>query len=484
MYGCPGVFLSLLGVAAVLAGSSELNAIDRQIEAVHLPPGADLQASPQVLSAAVQALQALDAAVQQLPPDLRDAGVLRLAEGYRLFAADLVVIPCPAGLDPTQCALFTGLLAERAQPVAAQATQSFAAVEHSTALARGDRRRLEALAEDLAALEQAIQAAIAAMAPATAAPPLPEPAAPQLPAPGWNSPVGRSGSDAQFAVIRGIGGLLRAPGEPLVLVDTAYAPSEDLLYVVELLGRGDGLAEIRLGGAVDWDTHCVPHQTLAPWVAVRAWIPEEELVELLAEELVRDHADGTGLRLLPGTPVLDGRAWLDGQRVPVPDGARTATDYRTGELRLERVYGPVQLPWTTTGHIGGEPFTLRQPDFDHNDALTVSASSPRGEHSLITLTERCGELRFMAPLPEPNGEFAGIFGALRGSGDDAPWVTLRPGTRVYWLDGRPAGQVVEEHAVLASELYGTPMRCLEPKLGSAEDQRVPLCFDPADLETP
>ena len=75
---------------------------------------------------------------------------------------------------------------------------------------------------------------------------------------------------------------------------------------------------------------------------------------------------------------------------------------------------------------------------------------------------------------------ANLFGSIGGA-DDTVWVTLRPGTRAYWADGQPAGQVVEEHRVLASDLFGTTMRCLEPRLGSAEDQRVPICFDPADL---
>lgn len=484
MSGPAWLVITKLGIASALAATSELEALDQQLQAVHVAPGADLSSSPEDLLVAVQALQVMEATVGRLPEDQRDAGLLRLAEGYRILAGDLLAIPCPAQLDPVQCALFRGLLAEKAQPLATKAATGMVHLESSTALGRSDRRRRAALAAELGQLNQALEAATGAMPSAQAPPPRPEPGNPQQPAVGWNPPSGRAGEDARFAVIRGIAGLLRESGEPVATADPAHPPGEDQLYVVELMGRQDGLAEVRLGGAVDWEKHCVPHQTLARWVAIRAWIPEEALLPVVAEDLVVEHTDGTGLRLLPGAPVLDGQAWLDGQLISLPEGAHTTGDYGADETRLQRVYGADRIPWATTGSMGGEPFALRQAAYDYNDMLTISSATPRGDASLITLTARCGELRFLAPAPEPSAQLGGVLGLLGGAAGDAVRVTLRPGTPVYWVDGQAAGQVVEEHSMLASELYGTSMRCLEAKVGSAEARHVPLCFDPADLGEP
>jgi len=480
MYGSHWLLITLLGVTGALAGSAELDALDRQLEAVHLAPGA-VAPNPEALMAAVQALQALEAAVGKLPADQRDAGLVRLADGYQILARDLLAFPCPDPLDPELCAVFLGLLAERAQPMVDRAATVLEGIQASTALSRREHQRRDALAADLGELERTIESAVGAMARSEPAMVRAEPGSPQSPAPGWSPPAGAAAPDARFAVIRGIAALRHASGETVVPTDPSYSAGKDQLYVVELLGRNGGLAELRLGGEVNWDAHCVPHQTLARWVAIRAWVPEAELLDLVADDLVVDHADGTGLRLLPGAPVLDGQVWLDGQLIPVPKGAPTARDYGARETRLERAYSAEKIPWTTTVNLGGEPLALRQPAYDHNDALTISSATPRGNLSLITLTERCGELRFLAPPPEPPEQRSGLFGALGERGDPAAWHTLQPGTRAYWADGQPAGQVVEEHAVLASELYGTSLRCLEIGLGSAEGLRVPLCFDPADL---
>jgi hypothetical protein len=485
MYAIHWLLSALLSTAVAHAGSAELEALDRQLGDLHIPVDTELQANPRVLAEAAQALQAIELAAGALPEDQRDAGLLRVAEAYHRFAADLLALPCPAGLDLEQCALFTGLLAEKAQPLATKAATGLRALDDSDDLDRRDRRRLAALAQDLGQLNQALAVALVAMPRAPVPAPRAEPASPEPVPTGWSAPAGRPAQPGRFAIVQGLDALLVEPGgQPILSVGEPYAAGVDQLYVVELLDRQGGFAEVRLGGEVDWDEHCVPHQTLGRWIAVRAWVPEAALVPVVSEDVLVEHADGTGLRLLPGTPVLDEGAWLDGQLVPLPAGGRTALEYGGEAPRLQREHGAQRLPWSTAGSLGGEPFTLRQPAYDHNDALTVTSVIPHGEGSLVTLSERCGELRLLAPAAEPAAELSGVLGGISGWGADTEWVTLRVGALVYWEDGRPAGRVVRDHIVAEAELYGTSMRCVETKLGSAEDLKIPLCFDPADLESP
>ncbi len=484
MLGTHWLFFPLFTVAVALAGTSSLKSLDRQLEAVHLPPSADLQAQPQLLAEAVQALQALEAGVQQLPDDQRDAGLLRLADGYGTLARDLLSIPCPGELDESQCALFRGLLAEKAEPLSVRASTVLGGIMTSDALGRADRQRREDLGARMVELAYDLKAAKGEMPQAPPPPERPEPAAPQAAPAGWMAPAGEAEQLARFAIIHGIGGLQRASGEPIVSVGEAYSAGVDQLYVVELLGRRDGLAELRLGGVVDWDSHCVPHQTLSRFVAVRAWIPESDLLPVVGEDLVVDHDDGTGLLFLPGTPVIDGRLWLHGQLFPLPASAYTVHDYGSNATRHQRVYGDVRIPWGTTGTIGGEPFALRQPSYDHNEDFAVSSVAPRGDQSLFDVSLKCGGYRFLGETPPPGDPLAGIFGALGGGARGAAAITVPAGTRLYWADGQPAGQTVEDQTIDRSELFGSAMRCVERRLGSAEEHRVALCFDPADLESP
>jgi hypothetical protein len=471
-----------LGLSVAVAGSGDLKDIDRQAQAVRLDPDVNLQANPQIVAAAVQALKDLQASVDQLPEELRDAGTLRLVEAYHALASDLFAVPCPSGLDAEQCVLFRGAMGEQVQLMLTGVALHAVALEHSDTLSRRDRARLDALGPALEELSLAVRAAVEAMPKTPAPPPRPEVGSPQPLPDGWIAPTGESGPDARFAVIRGIADLRNDAGEPLVELGVNYEPGLDDLYAVELLGRSDGRAELRLGGVVDWDAHCVPHQTLTRFEAVRAWAPEEALLPILAQVVAVEHDDGTGFRLLPGAPVVDGSAWVDGQLVPVSPDAQTGRDYGSGQARLERIYSSHLLAWDASGTIGDQPFSLRQPDYDHGDALAVSTASARGEATLVTLTEKCGELRFLTATPTTEQELAGVLGGIGGLIGGSSTVTVPSGSIVYWADGQPAGQLVSDLILMSASLFGDDLRCLERKLGSAESPKVPVCFDPAALE--
>ena len=323
----------------------------------------------------------------------------------------------------------------------------------------------------------------------TALAPRPLPSPPVAPAEGWTPPPTTGAADARFALVWGNAELRRFPDDPEPMRVHDYADAErldhpDALYLIEVLGGGeDSLVEARLGGDVTWERHCVGSNLLERWTAVRVWIESGDLVEVLAEELAVEHEDGTGIRLMVGTPLLGDSAWVYGQLVQIPADAVRGIDYPADALRLEPWFSSDPVRWGEQGSVGGQPFVVRQPAYDHNDGTFLSASKPVDGGSLVTLTRRCGEIRFLTEGLAAAEQSAGIFG-IHGRAMDEDRVTLAVGTRLHWLDGRPAGQVAEERTLERGLLYGEEMRCVAVELATTHDelptQKVPICVRPED----
>jgi hypothetical protein len=489
--GIVALFLLTVVASPAQAAPPELRTLDRQVKAIDVAFTGDAEADIERLRVAVDTLRELKRAADDLPDELRPAGRVRVADAHLRLAEGLLDAPCPSELTGEQCDLYRGLLPGRAEPLVTAAGQVAALIGPDEELARSDRRRLEKL-------HAAIEVAASRIADATeamggvegdAADHRAAPSPPVAPAEGWTPPPAMGGDDARFALVWGNAELRRFPDDPQPLRAYEYPDAErrehpGAVYLIEVLdGGGDGLVEARLGGGVTWERHCVGSNLLERWTAVRVWVEPGDLVEVLAEELAVDHEDGTGIRLMAGTPLIGDRAWVDGQLIPVPDGAVRAQHYPADTQRLQPSYSSNGLVWGTGGTVGGQPFALRQPAYDHNHETYLSSSRPVDGGVLVTLTRRCGEIRFLTGSLPPEDTAAGIFGLLGGAmGEDR--VTLAAGTRLHWLDGRPAGQVAEERVLEGGLLYGEEMRCVDVELATTHDalapRPVPLCVRPED----
>jgi hypothetical protein len=246
---------------------------------------------------------------------------------------------------------------------------------------------------------------------------------------------------------------------------------------------------------MQWDRHCVGSNLMPYWAAIRAWVDPADFVPVLAEEVVVEFDDGSGVHLLLGTPLVGDRAWLDGQLVPVPGDAARATTYTGDAARLDDRSISAYFPWGIAGTIGGEPFTARQPDFQYGDEFYVTSFTAGGDGGgdggggggLITLDHRCGEVRFRVGADVGPGEDAAL-AALFGSMAEGDWVSFPAGTRLYWIDGTAAGVVTQDQGVEAHRVHGELMRCVdEPIVNSLRGMTatvVPLCARPGDVVEP
>jgi len=287
--------------------------------------------------------------------------------------------------------------------------------------------------------------------------------------------------------------LYRTPDDPAPLRAYDYPDADRLLhanalYAAPVLGEGDGgRIEVRLGGNLEWSRHCVGSNLLPYWTAVRVWIDPEDLVEVLDEEVVVDHEDGTGVRLMPGTPLVGDRAWLDGQLVPVPAGAIRSKTYPGDAPRLDPMEMAHSIPWDSPGTLGGEPYAVRRPDYQYGDELWISWASPTDGGHVVALRDGCGEIRFLMDGDKPT-EPSGLWGIMGGTEDTRSQVVFPAGTTLYWIDGTPAGVTTQDHGYEPAQVYGDAMRCVDHEIintmRALPPLTVPLCVRPDDVVTP
>ena len=488
--------LSMTPSRMATAVPPELKDIERRLESLPFELTHDPEVDEPTLRAALATLQEITVAVDALPEKFQLRGRVRLAEAHLVLAQSLLGVSCPDELSEPMCHLFRGELAKQVDPLIMAGALAAGMVEMDLRLGGdtlpvADRGRLD---DTLAALEEAsalIEEWKAMVPDSSERPPRPTVEAAREPAPGWVPPPAQPVEGAHYSLVWGNAQLLRAPGDAEAIRVYDYADElrplyPDSVYVVEVLGESaGGLLEVRIGGDMGWDRHCTGNGLLAHWSAVRVWIDPSDRVEVLAAEVSVDHADGTGLRLMPGTPLIGDQAWLNGQLVPLPDGAERATSYAADAPRLEQVFGEGRIPWDTVGTLGGAPFAVRQPAIDRNDDVSMSSWEPTENGALVRYARRCGEVRFLMegaqPVESPGR--AGIIGGVLGGSQT---VRVPEGTRLYWADGRPAGQVSTWGATLETrQLYGEQMRCISVPLATTQGDllqpSVPVCFRPEDL---
>ncbi len=498
--------LSLAGLLPAVPTHAEIDPltdVDHKLATLEVQFTGDLATDEALLREALATMQRIHEVADQLPEVQQTAGRIREAEASLRVTEILLGAPCPEDLTTVQCEMYGEEFARQAEPAHYTAALAAGLVEMALelggeTLSDSDQARYDQLLEDLDAADAVLDERLdqrMGFFPGANRPDPPPPVVIQeaqaLPQ-GWQPPLTDTRGDARHALVWGNAELLRFPEDPAPVRLYGYPDDKrawypDAIYLVHLLGEtADGLLEVRLGGPVTWERHCVGNDVLPWWTAVRAWVSPDDVVEVLANEVAREHEDGTALRLQPGTPLMRDEAWLHGQLVPIPDDVVRTTSYPADAPRLERVRSGDHVPWAQSAVLGGQPLPLRQPAFDHNDHLYISSWTAMDHGALVTLTSECGELRFSTPGSRPTADDDTVGGVIGGMMGDVELLRIPAGTLLYWPDGSPAGEAVQPYTVRRTSLLEGPMQCLDlplvQTLDDLTDPRTTLCVRPEDLE--
>jgi len=489
--------VTALLATAPCAAASQLKDLDKLVEDYEVTFTGDPVEDEQRIVAAMDQLEFIVETAEALDEKHLNRGLLRALEAYLILADALIAAPCPDTLGPDACAIYRSMLAERAAALAQSAMATATSLHSSGEVKGADRRRFEALTERgsntvAQAVMMILETPLVAAGGTATQHPVPAAAA-EVPA-AWTPPPTGAPATARFALVWGNAALYRTPDDPMPMLPYIYGDEvrlqhPDALYVVQVLGDSDasGMVEVRLGGEVEWERHCVGSNPMPPWAALRAWVLPDDLVPVLAEAVSVEHDDGTGVQLMPGTPWVGDQAWLDGQLVPIPPGATWATTYPGDAAKLKDTPVGFQFPWAVAGTLGSEPFAARQPGYQYGDHLWVSGWAPDDDGGLITHRDGCGEVRFRVGPEVAPIELSGLLG-LGGKGAEGDWLTLPAGTRLHWIDGTVAGVTSRDHSVEADRIWGEAMLCVDvplvPSLRGMTATEVPLCARPEDWAGP
>ena len=319
---------ALIAIPSVaLATDPAIRDLERKTESIVFSVTGDDMADAEQLKGCLAILHEILRAADELPEDLQAQGRIRVAEANLRLAGQLMAIPVPGELTEEQGTIFRGELADHAEPLVMAASLAAGIVQMDIdmgglKLPGPEKRRLIAFFAAATEMDERVQAwkqtpRLFSLEDPEPRPPRPEPAPPAPIPEGWAPPPNEDTPDASFALVWGNATLRRSPDdpEPVRMYDFPDEEREsypDAIYAVRVLGENDdGLLEVRLGGNTDWNSHCVGTSLLEHWVAVRGWIEPDDRVRVVAEDEWVDFPDGTGVRLMAGTPIVGDQGWLN-----------------------------------------------------------------------------------------------------------------------------------------------------------------------------
>lgn len=223
-------------------------------------------------------------------------------------------------------------------------------------------------------------------------------------------------------------------------------------------------------------------------VALRVWLPAQQLMAVVDEPVRIEAPDGTWVELGPGTPVM-----------AAPDGASHHHRVAHGGWTLD-----VDVPSRALGMT----YVPRAPE----DALTVGNTASRrvplaalemdaatlvdGPSSVVvtrggsTTVEGDPCLRFRARVANvaeaPSTDHYGVGGlGLRGTA--GPTARVAAGSTVFWAEGHEAGRTLADIEFHTTSYERAGHTCFDRRIERHDDgpaQAVALCFGAQDVRAP
>lgn len=207
------------------------------------------------------------------------------------------------------------------------------------------------------------------------------------------------------------------------------------VWPVEIVQDKGAWVKVRTLGGADVD-HCYRGPSMLNAVSIELYVAREDLAPVVQSPFVSSFADGTALAANAGVAAFDGRALADGLNVPLGANATVGTSYRHGP-RFDMRAATQQT---------------RSPVFAHGvnvmaDALT-SVPVSQAEGSRVTLLTGCMRVDAVAPeAPQlvPYEPVDASDHASSAAHQGAKHFAI--GTKLYFVDRRPAGHTVDAMAL-------------------------------------
>lgn len=247
---------------------------------------------------------------------------------------------------------------------------------------------------------------------------------------------------------------------------------------VAVLGHTDGFVEV----ALDWRpapgvAHCWP--PLYP-LALRVFVREDELEDVVTNAKVVDFGDGTGLNIAPGASA---RSSDEGLRLSAATTGRDQPPVRAlvpvdSGLEFGKIYTPARD--SMMHDVSLEPGTIRVGGdvYDYSPPTPVFEYAEDDPHHVLYGVECLQIAGFHTPRPErgtgsgaihpadtrspyddPAVDLAGAIGKGGIPGDFEDLYEIPAGTALSWPDGAPGGTTVRALWIQRKPIRRGSRRC-------------------------
>jgi TonB family protein len=279
-----------------------------------------------------------------------------------------------------------------------------------------------------------------------------------------------------------------------------------------VIGERDGRVELETLGSEAGKHACAGTFSGLGDFRLRFYLPSRaDLLPVSTKEHEHAFADGTKVRLAPGIPVPPGSTELVVRGTPVtvtipadrlgpsyvPGQPFSETEGKQGKLYLvpkgpdarSALYGSRDDVLTYDGNRLAEDSLYRELG-----NVVHYGTTPKDAGAIAVVRNACLEAevlvskaRVEAPpsydaLEERQRELTAGVGALGLVGvREAKWV-VRPGAKITWSDGSPAGEVIAEHRFPVAPQPEGDRTCFSTPFVDGQEASTKLCFAPGDVE--
>lgn len=214
--------------------------------------------------------------------------------------------------------------------------------------------------------------------------------------------------------------------------------------------------------------HCVESGlfSMEPF-GIELWVHRSDLVRVLSRPFEQRYDDGSFAKLLPGTPIVDGKPWAEGYRLPVaPPKQSIALRYQPAEagVLIPEAFSTVQADKVQFS-LGGEPVQWQQQVFDY--AKTPYFRVNR-ERTRSFEASGCGafELAFHGHVLDDSDGMEDVMMGVIGSQKRVPGIEIPAGTELMWPGGGRAGVMLKAFRKASATKADGGNTCLKVPVGT------------------
>ena len=222
---------------------------------------------------------------------------------------------------------------------------------------------------------------------------------------------------------------------------------------------------------------------------LRLFVRRGDVLRVTARPFAAEYADGTAIGLAGGVALAAPTRRVGGALVYTAQLPDAALEVALPEGAVARSYA-ARGPQPRAAAVSEAPWSLRKAAVMQVGGLDVQALEPLdlvdrrqlGARVLATIEPPCALARGLAARGDLELRRGGTLTTGGGWGEGCSHAyDAKVGIKVYWADGRVAGEVLEQHQLCGNLSERGNLQCYRRVVEQTPEISLEVCFDQKDL---